>query len=575
MKNFVKKNMKLLTVLGIVILVSAVGTTLALTLRFGTTSISATTANMVVNVRYEKDGNNNDITSITSNGDLVPISLDTSSLSNVTSATNTIKYKFWVSGSSLNPNSSIYDVSLNNVVVDCELRDTYVKWLLYKNNTLLSSGNLSPSFDTMPNNRLVLTGTQQDLTTTEDEYLFVLYIEESCTGNINTCTVDQSNLLNKNFSASITIDTATKAKKTNTRTTSQEAGCVAGGTSAAKPVCNENLVYDGTAQSLFKSAVATGVTVNQSTATTPGEYTVTAKLSTGYKWSDNTVGDYVFTCKMNKRPVTIASLDQYGFTPTISSSPTYVSSNGLISGHTINSISLNTVGTVDGAAIINPTNAIIYDSGNNNVTNYYNINYQSLGKEILLVLVEYIASTGTQYIDTGFKHNQNTRLLADMDFQPSVAYVTPFGSWGGANTSPQKRFGAQINANNNGINLYYGSRASQAINTPATYTGRKTWDFNKNVFTIGGTSKTFSAQTFQSQFNDYIFGLSSYTGTFYGGANMKLYSFKIYDNGTLVRDFVPCYKKYNGEGGLYDTVNNVFYENKGTGEFQKGPEVSS
>ena len=575
MKNFIKKNIKLLTVLGVVILLSVVGATLALTLRFASTSIGVSTANIVVNVRYEKDGSNNDITSITSNGDLLPTTLDTSSITNVINSTDVVKYKFWVSGSSSNPNNSIYDISLSNIVIDCELKSTYVKWLLYKNNTLLANGNFSPTFDTMPNNRMVLTSTQQDLTTTEDEYLLALYIEESCTGNTSACTSAQSqtSLLGKSFSANIGIDTATKTKKTNTRTTSTEEGCVLVGTTVAKPVCNESLVYDGTSQLLFTAAVPTGVTVNQSTATEPGEYTVTAKLASGLKWSDDTTGDYVFTCSVGKRPVTIVSLNQTGFVHT--DSPTYVSSTGLITGHTVNSIKLTAVATVDGPSIIIPSGAMIYDSGNNDITNYYNINYQSLGKEVLYTQVEYIESTGTQYIDTGFKHNQNTRILADIDFQPTKAYVSPFGSWGGENTSPQKRYGGQTNANNNGINLYYGSRGALSINTPATYTGRKTWDFNKNVFTIGGTSKTFSAQTFQSQFNDYIFGISSYNGSFYGGTNMKLYSFKIYNNGTLVRDFVPCYRVYDGENGLLDIVNSVFYENAGTGEFLRGEEVSS
>jgi len=54
---------------------------------------------------------------------------------------------------------------------------------------------------------------------------------------------------------------------------------------------------------------------------------------------------------------------------------------------------------------------------------------------------------------------------------------------------------------------------------------------------------------------------------------MKLYSCRFYDNGTLTRDFMPCYNKYTGAIGLYDKVNGVFYPNKGTGTFLKGPDV--
>lgn len=55
---------------------------------------------------------------------------------------------------------------------------------------------------------------------------------------------------------------------------------------------------------------------------------------------------------------------------------------------------------------------------------------------------------------------------------------------------------------------------------------------------------------------------------------MKLYSFKIYDNGTLIRDFIPCYRVADNEVGLYDIVNNQFYTNQGTGSFTKGPDVN-
>ena len=52
---------------------------------------------------------------------------------------------------------------------------------------------------------------------------------------------------------------------------------------------------------------------------------------------------------------------------------------------------------------------------------------------------------------------------------------------------------------------------------------------------------------------------------------MELYNFKMYDNDALVRNFIPCYRKSDNAAGLYDTVNNVFYTNAGTGKFIIGP----
>jgi hypothetical protein len=40
----------------------------------------------------------------------------------------------------------------------------------------------------------------------------------------------------------------------------------------------------------------------------------------------------------------------------------------------------------------------------------------------------------------------------------------------------------------------------------------------------------------------------------------KLYSCQIYDNGTLIRDYVPCLNEV-GVVGLYDKVENKFYGN--------------
>lgn len=55
-------------------------------------------------------------------------------------------------------------------------------------------------------------------------------------------------------------------------------------------------------------------------------------------------------------------------------------------------------------------------------------------------------------------------------------------------------------------------------------------------------------------------------GDLYTGA--KLYSDKIYDSSNnLVRDFIPAVRKSDGEAGLYDKVNEVFYTNAGTGAF--------
>lgn len=56
--------------------------------------------------------------------------------------------------------------------------------------------------------------------------------------------------------------------------------------------------------------------------------------------------------------------------------------------------------------------------------------------------------------------------------------------------------------------------------------------------------------------------------------NGKLYYVRFYNNGNIVEDFVPCYRKSDSVPGLYDIVNQIFYTNAGSGSFTVGRDVS-
>lgn len=47
------------------------------------------------------------------------------------------------------------------------------------------------------------------------------------------------------------------------------------------------------------------------------------------------------------------------------------------------------------------------------------------------------------------------------------------------------------------------------------------------------------------------------------GVRTKWYSFKIYDDGALVRNYVPCYRKSDNAVGFYDTVGKTFEQSTG------------
>ena len=215
MKRLIKENSKFIIVMSIVIVLGIIGITYALKIAaFNPIGLNTTTGTINANITYDGDNTS----TITNTDKMLPIS---DSLVDInTTDERVLKVSFNITGLSNNPDNTIYDISLRDINMNKELKSLYVKWRLYKNNTLLSEGNFSPSFDVKENNRLVLTEVQQDLTTNTDKYVYLMWISEVCTGDITTCdsTLNQNKYSNKTFNASIKIEASTKSKKELVRT---------------------------------------------------------------------------------------------------------------------------------------------------------------------------------------------------------------------------------------------------------------------------------------------------------------------------------------------------------------------
>lgn len=195
-------------------------------------------------------------------------------------------------------------------------------------------------------------------------------------------------------------------------------------------------------------------------------------------------------------------------------------------------------------------------------------------------LLDYIESTGTQYIDTGIPSNSN--------MQTEVSFLST--DWGGAVFGNYSDNGLVKNSNTLYISpqpldyLYttdYGSELDGNINRTkigdisldTVYNVTIDWKNRRGIF--DNTVIPFvSQEVWQGTTNQVLFARTSgAAGTvgYYG--KLKLYYAKIWNNDILVRNFVPC-KNASNVVGLYDTVNDVFYQNAGTGDFTAGSAVS-
>lgn len=185
--------------------------------------------------------------------------------------------------------------------------------------------------------------------------------------------------------------------------------------------------------------------------------------------------------------------------------------------------------------------------------------------------LEWIESTGTQWVDTKFTPNQDTRVVMDatlLNLSDSNVGAFLFGS---GYPVQQSGFEAYVYGNVF-CGVYNGTQVSGTTTMSAGQ--RLHVDFNKTVctVTVDGVivySSTFTSASFQSAVNLALFVLprqSKYYGV------IRFYFCRIYDDGTLARDYVPCVSPA-GAVGLYDLVGGQFYGNPGTGTFTAGPEV--
>ena len=176
--------------------------------------------------------------------------------------------------------------------------------------------------------------------------------------------------------------------------------------------------------------------------------------------------------------------------------------------------------------------------------------------------VEYIKNNGHAYIDTNFVPDQDTRIVCDMQLDTDTTYPRLWGAgaWDSSNGLNLDYQGGHLNVS------WFGNTDWSSINSVSTNYNRHVYDLDKNVLYVDSTSAgTYTLTSMTASDNLAIFtyinngrpsSTSDWNKEFFIG---KMYSFKVYDNGTLVRDFVPAQRDSDGVAGAYDLVGGQFY----------------
>lgn len=191
--------------------------------------------------------------------------------------------------------------------------------------------------------------------------------------------------------------------------------------------------------------------------------------------------------------------------------------------------------------------------------------------------LDYIESTGTQYINPDLRISSGFHLKLNLSFTDfSASQETGAYSYTSGDSFDYRCF-LRVPTNKIPVTHYASSSVNNIINSNETLNVNQTYEIEFRLFNgsqyikIDNVTKGTGTATGLS-FNNlpiYLLACCS-TGLPQNYMKCRLYNASYYDSsGSLIRDYIPV-KDLNGTVCLFDKVENKFYYNQGTGTFLYG-----
>ncbi|MCQ2581297.1 MAG: hypothetical protein MJ164_03985 [Alphaproteobacteria bacterium] len=180
--------------------------------------------------------------------------------------------------------------------------------------------------------------------------------------------------------------------------------------------------------------------------------------------------------------------------------------------------------------------------------------------------LEYIESTGTQYIDTGIIGK--TGISAEAKF--ILTSLTATSALLGNRSSSESRFWVILQFNQKwdvtiGADTQVGQVEKNKIYTTYFNSSSSGWYFDVNGMRVSSGSGISNNTNNLWMFAVNNMGASQYHFT------GKVYYVKLWNGDDLVRSYIPARRNSDTKIGMYDTVSGTFFTNAGTGDFIAGP----
>lgn len=182
--------------------------------------------------------------------------------------------------------------------------------------------------------------------------------------------------------------------------------------------------------------------------------------------------------------------------------------------------------------------------------------------------VEYLGSTQNCYIVLG------ARSYATFGFEVTYYIASRYHQSGPHLISDTTEYLWFIPRQNNTMVKWGGAETQISSKVPLNIVNyaRFNIDGAERIDIAGMSSQTLTKGT-NAYGNVCLFAYGGGKTTTNYHFNGRLYHLRFYNNGKIVEDFVPCYRKADNVPGLYDVVNQIFYTNSGSGSFTVGPDI--
>lgn len=187
--------------------------------------------------------------------------------------------------------------------------------------------------------------------------------------------------------------------------------------------------------------------------------------------------------------------------------------------------------------------------------------------------IEYLESTGTQYIDTGIKGFMNHTY--EIDFQQ--VDTNKYRIWGVFGQQSYIGYNMSLTYGNTDWLIRWESETSKSrsISTSNIDTNRHIIKIVDGQCYFDNISKGISdGHNTNTSINNnlFLFTINPANTTPTSNAKVRIYSYKDIDkSGNIVRDFIPV--RVGAIGYMYDKISKQLFGNVGTGDFVLGPDI--